>query len=324
MDNDTLPINSPETGVPRFAQTLDRHGIHLIRDRTHTLQINVGLLCNQTCRHCHLDAGPTRTEIMSMETVGQVIGWAARAGFQTVDITGGAPELNPHIGTIVAALSEIAPRLIFRSNLTAISKASADRLVETLRSKKAVIVASFPSTNEAQLESQRGNGIFLASINSLKRLNALGYGIQGSSLELNLVSNPSGAFLASNQKQAEQRFRRILNEKWGIEFNNLYSFSNAPLGRFRRWLERSGSYPSYMKKLADAFNPDAVEKVMCRSLVSISWNGFVYDCDFNLSQDLPLGRKRAHVSRMKGFPEPGSPIATADHCYSCTAGSGFT
>jgi len=310
--------------VTGFSRTLDVHGIQLTRAETQTLQLNVGLLCNQMCRHCHLSAGPMKTEIMSKVTADQVADWAKMANFKAVDITGGAPELNPDIETIVETFSRISPKLIFRSNLTALSGSKMERLMEILRSIGAVVVASFPSLNESQAESQRGNGVFRTSIEALRKLNFLGYGKRGSGLELNLVSNPTGAFLAADQEQSETRFRQVLGNKWGIAFNNLFIFSNVPLGRFRQWLERTGNLDTYMKKLVDAFNPCAVEGVMCRTLVSVSWDGYLYDCDFNLARGLPMSRHRIHVLEMDGLPEPGSPIATAEHCFSCTAGTGFT
>jgi len=187
-----------------------------------------------------------------------------------------------------------------------------------------VVVASFPSLNEAQADSQRGNGTFLSAIAALKKLNAIGYGLEGSGLELNLVSNPAGAFLPASQKETENRFRQVLKQKFGIVFNNLFVFANMPLGRFRQWLIRSGKLEAYLARLVSIFNPCAVDGLMCRTLVSVSWDGYLYDCDFNLSRDLPLGGRKVHVSQIKGRPQPGSPIAVAEHCYTCTAGSGFT
>jgi radical SAM/Cys-rich protein len=324
MDKDRHSNGEHSGEGPSFSNVLKRDGLQLVREETHTLQVNVGLVCNQACRHCHLSAGPGRTEVMSRATADEVADWVRRAGFKTVDITGGAPELNPDIAYIVETFAALAPRLIFRSNLTALTDARSARLLAMLPSVGAVIVASFPSLNEAQADAQRGCGVFKACIETLGRLNRMGYGQPGSGLELDLVSNPTGAFLASQQVQAEKRFREVLGRKWGIAFNSLLNFSNVPLGRFRRWLERSGNLASYMEKLTAAFNPRAVEGVMCRTLVSVNWDGYLYDCDFNLARELPMGGDRTYVSRMDGPPEPGSPIATADHCFSCTAGAGFT
>jgi radical SAM/Cys-rich protein len=307
-----------------FATTLARHGLVLTREKTQILQVNVGLLCNQTCGHCHLNAGPGKTEVMTRQTADQIAAWAGQVSFETIDITGGAPEMNPDIAYIVERFAARAPTLIFRSNLSALNEDGRVHLMDLLKRLKVTIVASFPSLNESQADAQRGDGTFKAGIAALKRLNAMGYAQPGTGLELNLVSNPTGAFTAADQVQTEKRFRQMLDRRWGIAFNHLFSFSNAPLGRFRRWLERSGNLSAYMKKLADGFNPCSVAGVMCRTLVSVSWDGYLYDCDFNLARGLPLGRNRIHVADMTGPPTPGMPIATADHCYTCTAGAGFT
>ncbi len=310
--------------VASFSSTLKLRGIDLVRAETHTLQVNMGLLCNQTCRHCHLEAGPDHPEIMSSETVDQVVSYARRGGFNTVDITGGAPELNPHFRDLILKLSPLVPRIMFRSNLTAISEGERISLIEFCKAHRVVIVASLPSLNPTQTESQRGPGVFATSIDTLRKLNAIGYGQSDSGLELNLVSNPTGAFLPASQRQAENRFRQDLQKKWGIVFHNLYTFANVPLGRFRRWLIASGNFENYMTKLVESFNPCAVNGVMCRTLVSVSPEGYLFDCDFNLASGLFLGGRKVHVSEADGPPTPGSPIAVSDHCYACTAGSGFT
>jgi radical SAM/Cys-rich protein len=308
----------------RFGLTLQKHAIELVREKTSTLQINVGLLCNQACRHCHLEAGPSRTEIMSPDTVRQVIEYAGRNHFEIIDITGGAPELNPEIDDMLVKLSRLTPRLILRSNLTALDDANRDKLMALCKELGVVIIASFPSLDEAQVDSQRGQGVFKKSVAALQELNSIGYGQEESRLELNLVSNPTGAFLPTSQDQAERRFRQVLGRKWGIKFNKIFGFANVPLGRYRSWLEHSGNLPAYLNKLADSFNPCAVPGLMCRRLVSVDWQGYLYDCDFNLSKEIHLGDHKTHISEMNGLPQPGSAIATADHCYACTAGSGFT
>jgi radical SAM/Cys-rich protein len=175
-----------------------------------------------------------------------------------------------------------------------------------------------------QTEAQRGSDVFRQSIAALKKLNSVGYGHERSGLELNLISNPAGAFLPPSQAHAEERFREVLGRKWGIVFNNLFNFANVPLGRFRRWLQDSGNLETYMERLVAGFNPCAVEGVMCRTLISVDWSGFLYDCDFNLARGIPLGGHHRHIRDMQGAPETGSPIALADHCYTCTAGAGFT
>ena len=313
-----------DNGIAPFSHTLSRHGLRLNRNHTHTLQVNLGLRCNQTCRHCHLDAGPGRKENMGAETLREVISYARRGKFETIDITGGAPELNPHIGTLIEALFSLAPRIMLRSNLSALNDGRREYLFELSKAHRVAIVASFPSLNEAQTETQRGDGIFQTSIDGLKKLNAMGYGHEGSGLELNLVSNPTGAFLPPNQAQTEKRFRQVLKRKWGIVFNHLFNFANVPLGRFRRWLVETDNLDKYMEKLHSSFNPCAVDGLMCRSLVSVSWDGHLYDCDFNLARGLFMGGHKIHVSEMPGPPKHHSQIATADHCYTCTAGSGFT
>lgn len=313
-----------ERPLETFRQTLAKQSLKLERGKATTLQINVGLLCNQSCRHCHLDAGPHRPENMSAQTAQEVIAYAERSRFDVIDITGGAPELNPNIETLIKELSPLAPRLMIRSNLSALEERYRGEWMGLLKDHRVVIVASLPSTNEAQADSQRGRGIFQTSLDTLRKLNAMGYGQGGTGLELDLVSNPTGAFLPTPQRQMEQRFREILTKKRGIVFNHLYSFANVPLGRFRQWLLQSGNLESYLQRLASSFNPCAVEGLMCRTLVSVSWDGILYDCDFNLARDLPMGGRRTHVSHMEGPPEPGSPIAVGDHCYTCTAGAGFT
>ncbi len=317
-------IGAAERSLETFRHTLAKQSLKLERGKTTTLQINVGLLCNQSCRHCHLGAGPGRHENMSEETAEKVIAYAERCRFEIIDITGGAPELNPNIGTLIKRLSSLAPRLMIRSNLSALDGRKRDEWMDLLKDHRAVIVASFPSLNEAQADSQRGKGIFQVSIDALRKLNAVGYGHEGTGLELDFVSNPTGAFLPTAQGQMEKRFREVLKKKWGIVFNHLYAFANVPLGRFRQWLLQSGNLESYLQRLASSFNPCAVEGLMCRTLVSVSWDGYFYDCDFNLARDLPLGGRRTHVSHMEGPPEPGSPVAVGDHCYTCTAGAGFT
>ena len=313
-------------GGSAFLQTLAERGLALTRGETTTLQVNMGLLCNQECRHCHLVAGPSRKEIMDAKTVDEVVDYARRGGFSVVDITGGAPEMNPNLAPLIERIAGFIPRIMLRSNLTAISSKGNERLMELAKEKKVVIFASMPSLNRAQSEAQRGEKVFDRSVDTLKKLNAMGYGAENTGLELNLVSNPSGAFLPSaSQESLEQRFRRGLERKWGIVFNNLYSFANVPLGRFRGWLEDSGNFESYIGKLAGSFNPCALEGVMCRNQVSVNWDGYLYDCDFNLANGLPAGGgEKIHVTEMEGPPAPGSPIAVNDYCYACTAGAGFT
>lgn len=284
----------------------------------------MGLLCNQVCKHCHLEAGPARRELMDEATMAEVISYAGRTHFEIIDITGGAPELHPHLLSFIDRLAPLTGHLMVRSNLSAMEESHPERFVEEFSKHRVVVVASLPSTSPGQTDAQRGKGVFEKCVRALKRLNEAGYGNEAKGLELNLVSNPTGAFLPPPQAQAEKRFRDLLMGKWGIRFNRLFTFANAPLGRFRQWLWASGNLESYLLRLAGGFNPCAVGGLMCRSLVSVSWDGNLYDCDFNLAKGLPLGGFRTQVSHMEGPPVPGSPIAVGDHCYTCTAGAGFT
>ncbi len=319
------PAGAPiESGIEPFALRLDREGLELTRTEAVVLQVNVGFLCNQACRHCHLEGGPERPEVMDLETVRRVIDFARKFRFGVIDITGGAPELNPHLPALIAGLAPLAPRIILRSNLTLIADPAYDHVLELCRGHGVALVGSLPSLNRSQTESQRGDAVFDKNIEALRKLNAKGYGRPGTGLELDLVSNPSGAFLPAPQDQAEKKFRRDLERKWGIVFSHLYTFGNVPLGRFRKWLVRTGNLDAYMKKLASSFNACTLPGLMCRTLVSVSWDGFLYDCDFNQAADLPMSGRRVHISSLKAPPGAGVPIAVGDHCYACTAGSGFT
>jgi radical SAM/Cys-rich protein len=248
---------------------------------------------------------------MGKETLDEVVAFARRSCFKTIDITGGAPELHPHLKSMIQQFSALTDRLLVRSNLSALEKSNPEQLIDIFREYRVGVVASFSSLNKGQAESQRGKGIFEKSLRALQRLNRAGYGGRGTRLELDLISNPTGAFLPPSQKGVEERFRAYLQEKWGIVFNNLFILGNVPLGRFRQWLNDSGNFEKYMERLASSFNPCAVQRLMCR-------------CDFNLAAGLFMGGRKTHVSEMKNPPQPGGPIPVADHCYACAAGSGFT
>lgn len=312
--------NTPES----FEATLARHGLELRRDRCYTLQVNVGLKCDLACRHCHLSAGPNRTETMSRQTMQEVIDFAWRASFQVADITGGAPELVPDLDFLIAGLAPAVPRIMLRSNLTTLSEWSREGLIDLCRRLKVAIVASLPAVTPSQVAAQRGKGVWERSVAVLRRLNEMGYGRPGTGLELHLVANPVGAFLPQGQAAAERQFKHALAQRLGIEFNHLFVFANMPLGRFRHWLEDSGNLDGYLRTLADAFNPCTVPGLMCRSLVSVAWNGLLYDCDFNQAAELPMTGSPVHVRDLLGSMAEGTPIAVGDHCYACTAGSGFT
>jgi radical SAM/Cys-rich protein len=307
-----------------FDQMLIQHDVQLLRGETTTLQINAGSLCNQSCQHCHLDASPGSSKVMKRETLDQIIAYAKRNRFAVIDITGGSPELNPNIENMIAELAPLTTRLTVRTNLTALNKKNWDCFIDLCKEHRVTIIASLPSLIPQQTDAQRGAGTFQQSILSLKKLNAAGYGRDGSGLELDLVTNPVGAFLAADQIQTESIFHKVLLKKWGVSFDKLYSLGNAPLGRFRNWLQQTSSLDSYMQKLASRFNPRAVSSLMCRSILSIDWRGYLYDCDFNLAAGLYLGGCKIHVTEMEGIPAVGSPIMVADHCYACTAGTGFS
>lgn len=307
--------------IETFTNTLGIYGISLQRGLTATLQVNVGRLCDLACCHCHQEAGPGCSEVMDLQTMDEIIAYARRTRFKVIDITGGAPELVPRIDYLIENLAPLTQRLLFRTNLTAM----VDRrewLPQLLKRHQAAIVASLPSLNVRQVVSQRGEGTLEKCFAMLKHLNEIGYGREGSGLILDLVANPSGAFLSVNQGQQQIKFRQDLLRKDGIVFNDLLMLTNVPLGRFREWLVRSGNLEGYMKRLTSSFNPATVPGLMCRSQVAVSWDGYMFDCDFNLATGQWHGDERLHVSRMSGAPQPGTLIATGVHCYACTAGVG--
>lgn len=313
-----------EKAVNLFANALMQNNLVLEREKTTVCQINVGYRCNLSCQHCHLTAGPDRKENMTKKTARQVIRYAQRCKFDTIDITGGAPEMNPNIEMLVENLAPLCSNIIIRSNLIALNDVQQTNLINILKKNKVIITASFPSINEAQTNAQRGT-VFNESIETLKKLNTSGYGdSENSGLELNLVSNPTGAFMPPSQEQIEKRFRSILDNKWGIQFDNLYSFANVPIGRFKVWLKKTNNFDGYMEKLMTSFNPCAVQNLMCKSLISIAWDGCLHDCDFNLAKKIPFAGVKTHITQMDALPAPGTHIATADHCFTCTAGAGFT
>jgi radical SAM/Cys-rich protein len=309
------------SSIVSFSDTLQKHGLSLQHGVTETLQVNVGKLCNLACRHCHHEAGPDCTEVMTRDTMSAVVSYARRARFNFIDITGGAPEVAPHLDYLVTSHAPLASRLLFRTNSTARYDRCRDWLPQLLKSHRVVVVASLPSLDADQAAAQRGAGTLQRSLSMLRVLNELGFGRSGSDLVLNLIVNPSGAFLPASQCQQEAKFRGDLLRREGIVFNELHTIANVPLGRFRRWLETSGNLRGYMEKLSSSFNPATVPSLMCRSQVSVSWDGYLYDCDFNLADGLWHGPRRVHVSS-SGRPLPGAPIATGEHCFACTAGAG--
>lgn len=286
-------------------------------------QINVGKLCNQTCRHCHVDAGPDRTEIMSRETAELCMVALAQTDIPTVDITGGAPELNPSFRWLVEQVRALGRHVIDRCNLSVLLIPSQADLAEFLARHHVEIIASLPSYRASQTDTQRGDGIFEKSLEALRLLNRLGYGRPDSGLVLNLVYNPVGAFLPPKQEAIEAQFKKELRTKHGIEFNRLYTITNMPVSRFLEFLVESGNYDQYMARLVNAFNPSAAAGVMCRSTLSVGWDGRLYDCDFNQMLDLTVDHGApSHIRDFNPAQLHHRQIVTRNHCYGCTAGSG--
>lgn len=309
-----------------FDASLHTHGIKLHRGTPDTLQINVGKLCNLTCSHCHVNAGPARKEIITRETIDRVIDWLEKTDIQTVDLTGGAPEMIPDFRYLVTRLRELTvPRhIIDRCNLTILLSPAHDGLAEFLRDNQIEIIASMPCYTPENVNKQRGDGVFDDSIKALQLLNKLGYSRE-SHLPLHLVYNPVGASLPGAQNDLEADYKRELRAHFGIEFNSLFALTNLPIARFASYLKNNGLYEDYMTLLASAFNPATIEGLMCRHTINISWEGEVHDCDFNQMLGLPLGggeRKPRYLWEIDPGSLSGQAIATGSHCFGCTAGSG--
>jgi radical SAM/Cys-rich protein len=309
---------------PDFGEALSRCGAHqLTREEVRTLQINVGKLCNQACHHCHVEAGPKRTEIMPREVAERILDLlSASPNVQTVDITGGAPELNPSFRTLVQEAATTWRQVIDRCNLTVFFEAGQEDLPEFLASNRVEITASLPCYSAENVDQQRGRGVFDKSIRALERLNAVGYGREETGLVLNLVYNPLGAFLPPPQQKLETDYKKQLGERFGISFNRLLTITNMPIKRFADFLTLNHSFEAYMGLLVNHFNPLTIPHLMCRSLVSVGWDGQLYDCDFNQMVDLKMpGAKTIwHVESFAGLG--GKRIATGSHCFGCTAGAG--
>lgn len=299
----------------------------LKRGRMTTLQVNLGYLCNQSCTHCHVSAGPNRSEQMTRQTVDQLLDYAQSASVDTLDLTGGAPELNQNFRYLVSAARTLGMKVIDRCNLTVLEESGQEDLAEFLASHEVEVVASLPCYTEDNVAKQRGKGVFDASIRGIARLNALGYGAPNCGLELNLVYNPQGPTLPPSQVELEADYKRELGDKFGVVFNQLFSLANLPVGRFGSTLISKGSFDSYMDLLRSAHSPGNLAQVMCRSLVSIDWRGYVYDCDFNqmLGIHAPVAERasrKAHISELHEIALEGKPIAVRSHCFGCTAGQG--
>jgi len=297
----------------------------ITRRRLETLQVNVGYVCNQTCLHCHVNAGPTRTESMTRQTADLVLQYLAASGAAVLDITGGAPEINPQFRHLVASARAAGVRVLDRCNLTILSEPGHEDLAQFLAAERVEIVASLPCYTPELVDRQRGAGVYERSIAGIQALNALGYGREGSGLTLDLVYNPQGPSLPPPQAKLEADYKRILGDKFGIEFNRLFTLANMPIQRFGSTLVTKGQFNSYMALLRGAHRDENLGGVMCRSLVSVDWQGYLYDCDFNQMLGLPLvvaGRKRPHLADVMDRDLDGNPIVVRDHCYGCTAGQG--
>jgi radical SAM/Cys-rich protein len=320
-----LPVvaDAPLRAPAAFGQKLAEHGLTLTASPVEVLQVNVGKLCNQACKHCHVDASPRRTEIMPREVADLVLDAVRRFRFPAVDITGGAPELNPHFRRLVAESRAAGSHVTVRHNLTVMFEPGQEDLPEFFRAHGVEVVSSLPYFLEQQTDAQRGPGVFEKSVEALKRLNAVGYGVAGSGLALNLVYNPVGAFLPPPQAAIEADFKRELLARHDVTFDRLYTITNMPVRRFLEYLRRTGNEERYMRRLVEAFNPASVAGLMCRNTLSVDWTGRLYDCDFN--QMLELGVDERLPQTIADFDPArfaGRGIATGAHCFGCTAGAG--
>ena len=310
--------------LPPFAETLRRHGLALTRTPLEILQVNVGKLCDLACHHCHVEAGPKRTEIMQPGTVDRILELLSAAPqIHTVDLTGGAPEMNPNFRRLVRESRHLGKTVIDRCNLTILYRDGQEDTAEFLADQRVKIVASLPCYTKANVEAQRGKHVFDPSIRALRMLCGLGYGGSDTGLELDLVYNPVGATLPPAQRQLEATYRHELAEHFDIHFNSLFTITNMPIKRFLHLLEREGRYDNYMQTLLDAFNPQAALGVMCRNLLSVDWRGYLYDCDFNQALEIPLAGKQRTLWDIDALTDiEHERIAFDSHCYGCTAGAG--
>lgn len=319
---------SSDIAGAEFDATLDQHGLgRLRRESPRTLQVNVGKVCNQACHHCHVDAGPKRTEAMTRATAERVAGvLAASRGIEALDLTGGAPELNPHFAFLVERGRALGRRVSVRCNLTVLFVAGQESLPRFYREHDIELVCSLPCYTAENVDQQRGRGVFAQSIEALRLLNSLGYGRPGSPLALDLVYNPLGAFLPPAQTTLEARYREELGRLFGIEFHHLLTITNMPIKRFADQLQRWGKYGEYMGLLVNHFNPQTIPGLMCRHLVSVGWDGTLYDCDFNQMLELPIATDGARPLTIWDADDlgrlAGAHIATGSHCFGCTAGAG--
>jgi len=312
-------------GLPHFATKVN--GFQDTPLRPHSLdilQLNLGYMCNQVCAHCHVDAGPDRKEMMSETTLEKCLDLIRKTSIKTLDLTGGAPEMHPHFREFVSQAAQLGIQdLIVRSNLTILlaNKKYVD-LPEFFKTQNVHVISSLPFYKKDKTDRQRGSGVFLKSIEALKQLNAIGYGKSETNLKLDLVYNPSGAFLPGNQKSLELEFKKALKTDFDIDFNQLFTITNMPISRYLEFLIASENYEEYMESLVEAFNPSALDKVMCTNTLSVRWDGYVYDCDFNQMLDLKVDHTMQHIDDVIPEELVQRNICVSQHCYGCTAGSG--
>lgn len=308
-----------------FQQKLEQSDLYPLKPKqVEILQVNIGKMCNQTCKHCHVDAGPDRKEIMTKETMQQCIhALKTNPQLATIDITGGAPEMNPNFRWFVEEISALQRRIIVRCNLTIIlANKKYHDLPLFYKQHNIEVVSSLPFYTQDRTDRQRGNGVFEDSIKALQMLNETGYGKDGSGLVLNLVYNPAGAFLPPSQSSLEIEYKQALKQRFGIEFNNLFAITNLPISRFLDYLLQSGNYEKYMEKLVNAYNPIAAANVMCRNTISVGWDGYLYDCDFNQMLELKVNWNSKHIADFNSDELNKREIIIGQHCYGCTAGAG--
>ncbi|WP_418262392.1 arsenosugar biosynthesis radical SAM (seleno)protein ArsS [Flavobacterium faecale] len=311
--------------LPTFADKIKKAGTFPLQPRKlEILQINVGYMCNQVCAHCHVDAGPDRKEIMTVETMQQILEVLKTTEVNTLDLTGGAPEMNPDFRWFVEEASKLGVKdFIVRSNLTIIlANKKYHDLPEFFAKHNIHVISSLPFYKREKTDKQRGDGVFDKSIQALQMLNKVGYGKEGTGLKLDLVYNPSGAFLPTDQKALEHDFKKALKEDFDIDFNSLFAITNLPISRFLDYLIASDNYEDYMYALVEAFNPAAVANVMCTNTISVSWDGWLYDCDFNQMLELKVASKIKHISDFNQEVLQDRNIVISQHCYGCTAGAG--
>jgi radical SAM/Cys-rich protein len=316
---------SADFALVPFQEKLQQSGLYPLKPAgIEIFQVNIGKMCNQTCRHCHVDAGPDRQEIMTKETMQQCIDVLKKnEQLQTVDITGGAPEMNSNIRWFAEEISKLGRHIIVRCNLTIIlANKKYNDLPEFYKQHSIEVVSSLPFYTRERTDRQRGNGVFETSIKALKMLNGVGYGIEGGDLILNLVYNPAGAFLPASQASLESEYKKVLMSKYGVSFNHLFAISNLPISRFLDYLLQSDNYEKYMEKLTNAYNPAAAANVMCRHTISVGWDGHLYDCDFNQMLELNVNSSSRHINDFNIDALHNREIIIGQHCYGCTAGAG--